>query len=886
MNGKFIIIDGNSLMNRAYYAMQRPMITREGIYTQGIFGFLNMLNKLEQDEQPEYIAVAWDRKSPTFRHEEYKEYKAGRRKMPPELAMEFPLIKDILSAMNIKQLEIDGFEADDIIGTLAKDSEEKGLSPLVVTGDKDALQLASDRTRIMITRKGITEFDLYDRETMLERYELTPEQFIDLKGLMGDQSDNIPGIPGVGEKTGIKLLKEFGSVAELLARSEEIKPEKLRQKVEENASLAAMSRRLATIITNVPIEYEYEDMRVRQPDVDRLVDLYSRLELNSFLKKLDTGASGSGGTAADDGRSAISTMQITAEKLGSLDIQDGSEIWLKVFGNNDHLNEPVIDGYSILIGDTCMYLKSDGEETDKAVVGFLSDRKLMICGHSLSSDAYMLLKKGLPDFRAGYDSELAAYMLDPSKSSYDIKILSLEELRHEMESDREFSKKVSQTDMLGGCDKEYMERGADILWASRALSEIQKPKIKSFGMEDIYRDLELPLIEVLASMEARGVYVDKSMLTEIGQDLSQEAERLEHAIYELAGEEFNINSTRQLGDILFEKLGLPAGKKTKTGYSTSADILEKIQDKHPIIALILQYRTITKLYSTYVEGLKPLIGNDGKIHCHYQQTVAATGRLSCTEPNLQNIPVRQEQGRLLRKAFVAGEGNVFVGADYSQIELRLMAHLSGDENLISAFNNEEDIHRKTASRVFNIPYDQVTKEDRSRAKAVNFGIIYGMSGFGLSQDIHVSRSEAERYIQEYFDKHPKVKSYLDDSVRSAKANTYSETLLGRRRYIPEITSSNYMVRQLGERLAMNSPIQGSAADIIKIAMRDVFRELKDRKLKSALVLQIHDELIIETAEDEKAVVEELLKRNMEHAMELSVKLTVDMNSAYSWYDLK
>ena len=885
MDGKFIIIDGNSLMNRAYYAMQRPMITREGIYTQGIFGFLNMLNKLEQDEEPDYIAVAWDRKTPTFRHLEYKDYKAGRRKMPPELAMEFPLIKDILTAMNIKQLEIDGFEADDIIGTLAKESEEKGLSPLVVTGDKDALQLASDKIHIMITRKGITEFDLYDRDKMLERYELTPEQFIDLKGLMGDQSDNIPGIPGVGEKTGIKLLKEFGSVAELLSRTDEIKPEKLKQKVEDNASLAAMSRRLATIITNVPIEYDMEDMRVREPDVDKLVDIYSKLELNSFLRRLDTHkdvpVQGS-----DDTRKEIKTSMVSIGDLEGLDIPDESEIWLHIFGNNDHVHDPAIDGFSILYGDSCWYVSVQDGSSIKALIGYIEKKKLRICGHSLSADAYMLLKNGVSDFKAAYDSEVAAYMLDPSKSSYDIKILALEELRYEMDSDKEFSKKVSQTDMLGGNDNEYMERGADLLWASRALSEIQKPKMDASDLSDIYHDLELPLIEVLASMEVRGVCVDKSMLTDIGEELSTEASRLEHAIYELAGEEFNINSPKQLGDILFDKLGLPSGKKTKTGYSTSADILEKIQDKHPVVALILQYRTLTKLYSTYVEGLKPLIGNDGRIHCHYQQTVTATGRLSCTEPNLQNIPVRQALGRTLRKAFVAGEGNEFVGADYSQIELRLMAHLSGDENLIDAFNNEEDIHRKTASRVFNIPYDQVTKEDRSRAKAVNFGIIYGMSGFGLAQDIHVSRSEAEKYIQEYFDKHPKVKQYLDGSVKSAKENHYSETLMGRKRYIPEITSSNYMVRQLGERLAMNSPIQGSAADIIKVAMINVFKELKEKKLKSALVLQIHDELIIETAVDEKDIVEELLRRNMEHAIELSVKLTVDLNSAYSWYDLK
>ena len=886
MNGKFVVIDGNSLMNRAYYAMQRPMITRDGVYTQGIFGFLNMLNKIMHEQEPEYIAVCWDRKTPTFRHLEYKEYKAGRRKMPPELAMEFPLIKDILSAMNIKQLEIDGFEADDIIGTLAKESEAEGLKPLIITGDKDALQLASDKTHVLITRKGITDFDLYDREKMLERYELTPEQFIDLKGLMGDQSDNIPGIPGVGEKTGIKLLKQFGSVAELLARTDEIKPDKLRQKVEDNADLAAMSRRLATIITNVPIEYDIEECRVKEPDLDKLVSLYSELELNSFLKRLDIKDVNNESAEMSDNKDEIEKIFIDDGDLSRIDIPEESEIYIHVFGNNDHVEEPVIDGYALLSGNRYYYIVSGTDAIDKGMVSLITDKKYRLCGHSLSADAYMLIKKGLASFDTAYDTEVAEYMLDPSKSSYDIKVLALEKLRIEIESDKEFSKEVSQTDLFGENNKRYLERGLDLLWVSRNIASVQKPVLDEHGLSDIYKKLELPLVEVLAAMEAEGVFADKSMLTEIGENFREEISKLEKSIYMLCGEEFNINSPKQLGDILFGKLELPSGKKTKSGYSTSADILEKLADKHPVVSLILQYRTLTKLNSTYVEGLKPLIGSDGKVHCHYQQTVAATGRLSCTEPNLQNIPVRQPLGRTLRKAFVAGEGNVFVGADYSQIELRLMAHLSGDENLIDAFNNEEDIHRKTASRVFNIPYDEVTKEDRSRAKAVNFGIIYGMSGFGLAQDIHVSRKQAEEYIKEYFDKHPKVKAYLDESVRSAKEKHYSETLLGRRRYINEISSPNFMVRQLGERLAMNSPIQGSAADIIKIAMRDVYNELKSRGLKSKLVLQIHDELIIETAKDEQEIVEELLKRNMENAMKLSVRLTCDMNSADNWYDLK
>jgi len=882
MEKRIVIIDGNSLMNRAYYAMQRPMMTREGVYTQGIYGFLNMLNKIMNDYEPGYIAVAWDRKTPTFRHKEYDAYKAGRRKMPPELAMEFPLIKDILDAMKIRQMELDGFEADDIIGTVAKRSEREGLDPLIITGDKDALQLASDKIKVMVTKRGISEFDLYDKDKMLERYHLTPEQFIDLKGLMGDQSDNIPGIPGIGEKTGIKLLEEFGSVAELIANTEKISAVKLREKVEDNADLAVMSRRLATIITDVPVEYETDELKVQEPDVDRLVDLYQKLELNSFLKKLsaDTGSAVEADDPSDYARRVLSVSE-----LKEIDL-NGKEVFLHVFGNGDHVNDPVVTGIALLDGKDYYYIKiADGAEFAEAAAA-LAKARVTISGHSLSQDLYMLMKGGYEDPKPGFDTEIAAYLLDPSKSGYELKVLVLEEFRIEIRTDKEFSKEAAQTDLLGENDKLFEERGFEILRFSSLLKAPMEKKLADFGMTDLMKNVEMKVVPVLASMEVEGMSVDKSMLSETGEQLDVRIKELEQGIYDATGEVFNINSPKQLGDVLFGKLGLPSGKKTKSGYSTSADILEKVKDEHPSVAMVLEYRTLTKLRSTYVDGLVPLIGKDGKIHCHFQQTVAATGRLSCTEPNLQNIPVRQELGRTLRKAFVAEEGRTFLGADYSQIELRLMAHLSGDPALIEAFNNGEDIHRKTASRVFGIDYDKVTKLDRSRAKAVNFGIIYGMSGFGLAQDIHVSRKEAEQYIADYFEKHKDVKAYMDGQVEHAKETGYSETILGRRRYIPEIRSGNFMVRQLGERLAMNSPIQGSAADIIKIAMVRVYEEIRKRGLRSRLILQIHDELIIDTFDEEKEEIRELLKTCMEDAMQLKVKLLCDMGEAKNWYDLK
>lgn len=887
MDKRLVIIDGNSLINRAYYAMQRPMITKEGIYTQGIYGFLNMLSKIMDDYSPDYLVVAWDKKSPTFRHEEYSEYKAGRKKMPVELAMQMPIMKEILSAMNIDSLEIDGFEADDIIGTIAREGETQGLSPLIITGDKDALQLATDKTKVLITKKGISDFDLYDREKMIERYSLTPEQFIDLKGLMGDSSDNIPGIPGVGEKTGIKLLLQFGSVANLLANTDQISNAKLRAKVEDNSQLAAMSRRLATINKFVPIDFEIETFKIIDPDYDKLIDLYVKLEFNSFLKKLHSQT----GIMNIDKENEISYETKFISSIQDLHELGKSisnkNIYIKVFSDNNHVEKPQIYSIALIIDNKYYYIDCNEEGVLTEFINILNTTAVTYSGHDLINDYYPLISLGLKSTKTSFDTAIAQYVLDPSKSNYQLKTLAFELLHYEIKDEKEFAEECGQTDMFGNSSKSFSEYGLEWLKAVISMREIQTAKVKENQLEKVLYEIELPLVEVLASMENDGFKVNRHTLHETGQELKKEILVLEKEIHQLAGEDFNINSPAQLGVILFEKLELPAGKKTKRGYSTSADILEKLKDKHPIIELVLKYRTISKLNSTYVEGLIPLIGKDGKIHAHFQQTVAATGRISCTEPNLQNIPIRNEMGRSLRKAFVPeNENQILVGADYSQIELRILAHLSGDENLIDAFNNGDDIHRMTAARVFNLEPDAVTSLDRSRAKAVNFGVIYGMSGFGLSEELKISRKEAEKYINDYFEKHQAVKKYLDEQIAFSKEKGYSTTILGRKRYIHEINSSNYMTRNFGERLAMNSPIQGSAADIIKLAMIKVYQEIKSNFPKSKLILQVHDELIITTDKKEAEDVKKMLVDSMENVMRLKVKLESDLNWGDNWYQLK
>lgn len=885
MGEKIVIIDGNSLINRAYYAMQRPMITREGIYTQGIYGFLNMLGKIRDDYAPEYLTVAFDLKAPTFRHLEYKDYKAGRKPMPPELAMQMPILKDVLGAMNIPILELEGFEADDIIGTVARLGEEKGLEPLIVTGDKDALQLATDVTKVLITKKGVTDFELFDHGKMIERYNLTPVQFIDLKGLMGDSSDNIPGIPGVGEKTGIKLLEQFGSIENMLANTEQIERESLRNKVEENAQLAIMSKQLATINRFVPIEFEFESLREEEPDYDRLIELYQKLEFNSFLKRLKMPAGETEKTESAVPLQVEKTIIRAPEELDALTALTGKEVFIKVFGDYGHVRKPEVQGIFLMDEERAFYvdcLHISPEEAAQAV----NHLNFSLSGHDIKDDVFSLMSYGMTDFNISFDTAIAEYVLDVSRSKYDLKTLALEKLHQDIPDQNEFVSGTGQIDMFSDNTAAYLDYGVLLGSITMAVRRCQEPKIKEKSLEKVLYDVELPLVEVLASMEVSGVRADKKFIDEFGLQLKEKIQLLELQIYDLAGTQFNINSPVQLGEILFEKLQLPSGKKTKRGYSTSADILEKIKDKHPVVPAVLEYRNLTKLNSTYVAGLKPLIASDGRIHAHFQQTVTATGRISCTEPNLQNIPIRQELGRKLRSAFEAEKGCTLVGADYSQIELRVLAHLSQDENLIDAFNNGEDIHRMTASRVLGIPAEQITVADRSRAKAVNFGVIYGMSGFGLSEELNITRKEAEAYIEEYFKKHEKVKAYMDEQIANAKKNGYSETILGRKRAIHEITASAYMVRQLGERLAMNSPIQGSAADIIKLAMLKVYSELKAKHPDAKLILQVHDELIIEAPDSELDEIKELLVRNMESAMNLSVKLAAEVNTGHTWYDLK
>ncbi|MCQ2550878.1 MAG: DNA polymerase I [Clostridia bacterium] len=834
---KIVIIDGNSLINRAYFAMQRPMITKEGIYTQGIFGFLNMLSKVMTDYEPEYVAVAFDRKAPTFRHLAYDQYKAGRKKMPPELAMEMPILKDILHAMNIATLEMDGYEADDIIGTVARVSEEGGLEPYIITGDKDALQLATDVTKIIITKRGITDFDIYDKAAMLDRYSLTPTQFIDLKGLMGDTSDNIPGIPGVGEKTGIKLLELFGSVENLVANYSEITNEKLRTKVEENLQLAMLSKKLATINVNTPIEFTLEELKKKPDNVEKLAQIYEKLEFNSFLKKLDL---------------KKEVKEIEFNFTDDLSIFKGKEVYVKAFTDNNHRGKPSLSAVALAFDNNIIYVYED--------FGRLKELELRYIGHDLKEFYYSMMFYGVESFNTSFDTKIALYLLNPTKSSYDF----------------------FEEEQISLFYEDYLKRYFNALYA---LKDELEAKIEKENLKEVMGKCELPLIEVLASMEKEGITVDLDILDSLGTYFKQEISSLEEKIYSLADEQFNINSPKQLGDILFGKLNLPAGKKTKTGYSTSAEILDKLKDDYEIVKYILNYRTVSKLNSTYVEGLKPLLVGD-KVHAHFQQTVTATGRISCTEPNLQNIPVREELGRELRKAYIASGDKVLIGADYSQIELRVLAHLSQDHELMDAFLNGEDIHRTTASKVLGIPFDQITPEQRRSAKAVNFGVIYGMSSFGLSSELSITRKEAEKYINDYFTKYEGVKQFMDLQKENAKELGYTLTALGRKRYVNEIKSSNFMVRQLGERLAMNSPIQGTAADIIKIAMIKVYERLKKEDIDAKLILQVHDELILESSRKDCDKAKEILVEEMMNAFDLLVPLLCEPNVGHSWYELK
>lgn len=885
-NKKIMIIDGSSLLYRAFYAL--PLLTtKEGIYTNGIYGFLTMLYKVTEEKKPDYLSVVFDKKGPTFRHEEYDKYKGNRQSTPSELVQQFPMIREILDAMKIKYLELSGFEADDIAGTLAKMGEEKSLEVILVTGDKDYLQLATDKTKVLITRKGITDLEEFDRNTIIEQYGITPDQLIDLKGLMGDQSDNIPGVPGIGEKTGLKLLKEYGTIKNIYENLDNITAKKLKENLIENKDLAFLSRMLGEIITHVPMDIEIEDLEIEEPDYETLVKLYENLEFNSLLNKVSKDYIPEAEKLNDPLEYNI-VKELGYDELIK-DIKNSGKFGFKFILSGDNYIESKILAVGIKIEnkDTNILYIEDNEEVfiDK-FKSLFEDKEIEKIGHNIKSDIVVLSRLGIEVENIEFDSMIAQYLINPAQSTYSINDISKEYLDYYgVDEEALFGKGKKKRTFKDLSEEEICEYLSFILDTVLNAEMKMKGILKNQEMLDLYYNVELPLVQVLASMEFFGFKIDSEELKTLSKEYEKEIEDLTAKIYELGEMEFNINSPKQLGDVLFEKLSLPVIKKTKTGYSTDAEVLDKLKDQHPIIEKILRYRQIVKLKSTYIDGLLALINPETKrVHSSFNQTIAMTGRISSTEPNLQNIPIRTSDGRKIRKAFIAENDYILVDADYSQIELRVLAHISQDPKLMEAFRNNEDIHRKTASEVFNV--EDVSSELRSKAKAVNFGIVYGISDYGLSRDLNIPRKEAKEYIDNYLKNYIMVKEYMVDIVEEGKKNGYVETILHRRRYVPELTAKNFNIKSFGERIAMNTPIQGSAADIIKMAMVKVYNELKFRNLKSRLILQVHDELIIETVNSEVEEIKEILRDLMENSIKLDVPLIVDLETGDSWYDTK
>ncbi len=891
-NKKMVLIDGNSLLHRAFYALP-PLTNKDGIFTNGVYGFLTMLYKILDEQDPDYISVAFDRKVPTFRHKQYKNYKAGRKKTPSELGTQFPILKDILDRLNIHSIGMDGYEADDIIGTLANMGSKQGLDVILVTGDKDYLQLIDKNIKVFITRRGITNLEEYDKEKMMEKYSLTPSQFVDLKGLMGDKSDNIPGIPRVGEKTGIKLLKKFETMEGIYERIDEVSGKKLKERLIEYKQQAFMSKELGKIVTNVPLNDKLIDLKRKKPDYDRLYDKYKELDFNSLLSRLD-------GKVEKQEKKYLKIEPVIINKIDELDsiINDAQEkmkICFKfILDGTDPMKDSVL-GLGLKVENRpSVYIDFMNEENinaegvlEKLKIIF-QDKSIKKLGHNVKKDIITLYKYDVKIENIVFDSFVAQYLIHPSDSNYKLESIVKEYLDINITTIKDLTNNKSTIDV-----KELsIENRAKFICSKVSSVLLLEPKISKkideYDMNSLYNYVELPLVEVLASMEYIGFNVDEDILNELKVEFNSKIENLTDKIYNLAGEEFNINSPKQLSVILFDKLDLPPIKKTKTGYSTSADVLEKLKDKHEIIEKILEYRKIIKLKTTYIDGLIALIDNKtNRIHSSFNQAITTTGRISSTKPNLQNIPIKTTEGRRIRKVFVPkDEEYILVDADYSQIELRVLAHISNDKKLKEAFYSNEDIHTKTASEVFDVSKEDVTSLMRSRAKAVNFGIIYGISDYGLSRDLNITRKEARKYIDNYLSNYKSVKKYMEDIVTEGKKKGYVTTILNRRRYLDELKSRNYNVRSFGERMAMNTPIQGSAADIIKIAMVSVYNELKRRKMKSRLILQVHDELIIEAYKDEIDEVQDILKNLMENAVELKVPLKVDMKTGGSWYETK
>lgn len=885
MAEKIMLIDGNSIVNRAFYGV--PLLTNgEGRYTNGVYGFLNILFKLLDEEQPDYLAVAFDLHAPTFRHRTFDGYKGTRKGMPEELREQMPLLKEVLQAMHIPIFEQEGFEADDILGTLSALAEKNGIVPVVVSGDRDLLQLAGETLKVRIpkTKGGRTETEDYYAADVQAKYGVTPAEFIDMKALMGDASDNIPGVPGIGEKTAAKIITQYHDIETAIAHAAEIKPKKASENLAAYQEQARLSKFLATIVRDMPLEWDKETLKIGDMFNQTAYELVKRLEFKSMFSRFEGSASAP--------KQAEQTYRFVADREGAKEVlaalKKGEVGYAFVYENEEGQGLAL---YQEQLGGVWMEASMAFlmQELLEIFQPFFADSAYRKIGHDVKKDIRFLRSYGYDGFTAEFDTAIGAYILNATGSSYEYDDIAAAFLNETYPSQEEVFGKGRTKKVFAALPEAertaYGARQAEIFFRAR---KVMEERLAENEQKSLFYDMEMPLIYVLADMEKYGIKVDKAALLAYQKRLGESLDGMEEEIYALAGEKFNINSPKQLGVILFEKLGLKGGKKTKTGYSTAADVLEKLRTAHPIVERILHYRQLAKLKSTYADGLLAVMDAETeKIYSTFNQTITATGRISSTEPNLQNIPVRLELGRELRKIFIPESAEFcFLDADYSQIELRVLAHISGDESLIAAFKSNQDIHRMTASQVFHVPFDEVTPLQRSNAKAVNFGIVYGISSFGLSQDLSITKKEAENYIQQYFRTYPGIKAFLDRSVEDAKEKGYAVTLFGRRRPVPELLSSNFMQRSFGERIAMNSPIQGTAADIIKIAMVRVNRRLKRQHMKSRLILQIHDELLIEAVLDEVDAVKAILKEEMEHAVTLAVPLEIDMHTGHNWYELK
>lgn len=907
---KLVVIDGNSILNRAFYGIMssKMLQTADGTYTNAVYGFLAILFKLLEDVNPDYMAVAFDVKHPTKRHEMYKEYKGTRKGMPDELASQMPIIKDVLKAMNITVIEKEGYEADDILGTLAKYSEKKGMEVILLTGDRDSFQLVSDNIIIRMprTKGGKTETENFDKSKILEVYGIEPKQLIEVKGLMGDSSDNIPGVPGVGEKTALNLIKEYHTIDEIYERleaGEQIAKGKLKENLENNKDLAILSRELGRIDVNAPIDKELSNLKVKEWNYELVLEIFKKLRFNRYIDRFNLEQK----VQKSENKSEIKNESQELFEYEELKKEDkkisevlrnieNEKIMYYYFETEEHKEDN-----SLIIKEKIKYVNIYIEKENKVYnIEFskeilkkaFENKEILKCGHKIKRDYILLKQNDITPENMMYDAEIALYVINSISGAYSIEEIANQYLNLDISNFYAEENSDVQTSLfdIETEQEEVLKRNFKFAVYSYVLGKTREKildELKKIESLELFQNIEMPIAEILASMQWEGMYIDEKELIKYGNNLKKHIEELRIDIYNLAGEEFNINSPKQLGTILFDKLNLKPTKKTKSGYSTDVDALEKIKGSHPIIEKILEYRQIAKLNSTYVEGMFPFINiKTGRIHTFFHQTVTATGRLSSTEPNLQNIPTRSELGKKLRKAFKAGNGKVFVDADYSQVELRILAHMANDETMISAFNSGADIHTISASQVFKVPVEEVSKQLRSKAKAVNFGIVYGISEFGLAEQIDIKRNEAKQYIEQYLETYHGIRDYMKNIVEEAKEKGYVSTLFGRRRYIPELKSKNYMVRKFGDRAAMNTPIQGTAADIMKIAMINVYNELKANNLKSKIVLQIHDELIIETLNEEKEEVKEILKNQMEKAAKLLVPLNVEVEEGKNWYQAK